>query len=109
MEAVDNSNSIDPESESLSGLLHALRDEFGGDRFTAKDITERLRSSFSYDDTATELEHALEELSPKTGKLSTRTIGRILSYRVDRLVDGQVLRTDKKTNVKSWRVEIPKK
>lgn len=53
-----------------------------------------------------ELGECLEDLAP--GRLTARTIGRILSFREGRIVDGHRLKPLPSTREKRWEVEVIK-
>lgn len=75
----------DPDLQALCGLLRALRGEFGAAYFTARDVHARLCSS------ACDIGESLADLAGEPHP-SSKSIGRILVFRRDRIALGLVLR-----------------
>jgi len=101
MDAVDAAQSLDPEQEALDSLLTALEGVFGNREFMVKDVGEIVkrvqrarRSGFNPSDTHSsrddDLVDVLEELLGNKCT-STRSIGRTLLNRADRLYNGRRL------------------
>ena len=101
----------DPEQEALGVLLHALQSNFGDGSFTAADVCKKAKltgfSNLKDDQIPVEvqLHDAMEGLKTGRGDLTSKSLGRILMYRKDRIVDG--LSLEKEGDVKGisqWRV-----
>ena len=74
----------DPEQEILSELLQAIYKEYGEDWFEARQLAEVSTPERGFGNT-----HLYELLSEIThGKLNSRSIGRVLAFRRDRIADG---------------------
>lgn len=105
MKAVDAAQGADPEQDSLHELLAAIHAVFNSQAFTAKELMQSINDGFRND-----LEPLREALADVAGGETPRTaksLGRVLRFRLDRLVRGLVLRkagTDA-GNVQRWRVE----
>lgn len=81
--AIDLSIMVDPEQQTLSDLLHAIADCRGiGTFFEAKELLQCMESSFY-----TELADIFKEFLPKDN-LNSRSVGKVLSWRRDRVADG---------------------
>lgn len=97
----------DPELEILAGVLSGVDVLMGAGWFEAKDLFKKLNHEVSfYDerDACIELRELLEELTP-SGKLSSRGLGRILGYRVDRIAGGRKLVRRPRGNVTVYKIE----
>lgn len=111
MERVRINQVSDPEHEALGALLHALQVNFDNSSFTAADVCKKAKSTdfsnLEEDQISVEvqLHDALEGLNTGRGDLTSKSLGRILMYRKDRIVDG--LSVEKEGDVKGtsqWRV-----
>ncbi|MBS3667275.1 hypothetical protein [Vreelandella boliviensis] len=119
MDAIDASQAVDPEKEAHAALMLALRSLYGGKVFTSKSVMGAYKEHDKHRDTYPEhtmepgmmqarrdLGECLEDLAP--GRLTARTIGRILSFREGRIVDGHRLKPLPSTREKRWEVEVIK-
>ncbi len=108
MEQIQVNQAGDPELESLGALLHALQLNFGDNLFSASDILKKANyCSFNggEESPAVLLSNALDAFKTGRGDLTSKSLGRILSYRKDRIVDG--LHLQKVGDIKGtsqWRV-----
>ncbi len=101
MELIREAQAADPEAEMLFALLDSLRDHFGTAEFTAKEIQLRL-NAFQGDN----LRNAVRDIGGDKAVESSRSLGRVLQYRVGRIVHGLRLtaRPDSNTGVRHYRV-----
>ncbi|WP_417579042.1 hypothetical protein [Nitrincola sp.] len=106
MNAVDQNQQSDPEQEALYDVLAEIQKVFGTDAFTTKELHRR-----AYGDRnlvgAADLQEALEDLVGGHN-LNTRSLGKVLPFRADRLVRGLALVAapeDKHTKLKRWRIK----
>jgi len=106
MDAVDMSQTNDPEQEALHDLLSEIKRKMGSEPFPAKDLHKVAFDGFSSDDQC--LADAITDISGR--QPNSKSLGRILAHRKDRIVRGLVLR-DAGTNRDKARlyqvVEIP--
>ena len=80
----------DPESQALAQLLEGLTQAYpGGEPFYARDVLQLCNLGVG---AGRDVKEAVESLIVNKGPLTTRTVGKILSFRVDRIADGMVLR-----------------
>ena len=84
MDLVREAQTADPEADALFALLDALRDQFAGAEFTAKEVQTAAKTS-SFD---SPLELALRDLASDRALISTRSLGRVLKNREGRIVHG---------------------
>ena len=108
LELVVRAQGNDPEQESLFGLLEALSDVFRDLWFTAKDVRERAqRGRDGYNATADEsaLAEAIVDIIGDRAVASTKSVGRMLRFRSDRVVLGRRLVSRPHRNVREFRVE----
>ena len=105
MNAVIEAHATDPEHEALSELFQAWRQKFGSEYIAAGEIYRIAKSDFPNDETNS-IAEALIELSNGNAVTSAKSVGRILRYRLDRIVNGLRLeaRDDKRKGSKVWRV-----
>jgi hypothetical protein len=99
-ESIKSAHADDPRRDELGDILTALRDEFGNKWFTGSDVAARLAGS------AGMTSHPLMDALGLDKPPSSKTVGRILTYRRDAVVDGcrvQIVR-DHKTKVNRFRV-----
>jgi len=103
MDLVREAQAADPESDALFSLLDALRDQFGGAEFTAKEVQVQAKASMIQ----SPLELALLDLAGDRALVSVKTLGRVLKFREGRIVHGLRLtgRQDTKTGARSYRVQ----
>jgi len=112
MEQIRLNQSNDPEQEVLGKLLHALRSTFGDNSFSATDVLTNAKTLFSGDGSdpaSAALSEALEEFKFGRAELNSKSLGRSLSHRKDRIVDGLYL--DKSGEIKGttlWHVRCYK-
>tara|TARA_R110002012_G_scaffold281630_1_gene470908 strand:- start:1454 stop:2572 length:1119 start_codon:yes stop_codon:yes gene_type:complete len=117
MDAIDASQAVDPEKEAHAALLLALHHVYGAKVFTSKDVMKAYKRyvrdrdidlEYSADlrggQACRDLGECLEDLAP--GKISSRTIGRIFSFREGRIVDGRRLKPLPHTREKRWEVVL---
>lgn len=116
MEAVDAAQALDPEQEALDTLLTSLEGAFGSRQFVGKDVAEVVkrvqqarRSGFdsvhTHSHAEEELAEILEELLGQKST-STRSIGRTLANRADRLYGGRrLVRAGSKQRAAVWKVQ----
>jgi len=91
MDSISANQAVDPEQESLGELLQSWTAVFGDQKVSASDVAHRAgESMFGEDPPLSALREALGDLTH--GNLTAKSIGRALSYRVDRYVRGQRLR-----------------
>ena len=111
MEKVRVNQVSDPEQEALGMLLHALQSNFGNSSFTAADVRKKTKlagfSNSEEDQISVEaqLHDAVEGFKTGRGDLTSKSLGRILMFRKDRIVDG--LSLEKEGDIKGisqWRV-----
>lgn len=101
MDAVELNQLADPEQQALSDLLRALQTEFGAKTFMASDVAQRIGQSFP----SNALREALEQFLPPLGRLSAKTVGRLLKYRMDRVCDGlRLVSVSATRDGRVWRV-----
>ncbi len=99
MEAINLANADDPEQTSLCELLQAIHKQFRELPFTAKELRQAAKNVF-----ASELQEAIEDMA--NGMPSTKSLGRHLSSREDRVVNGLALRAlSLRSNTKRWQIE----
>lgn len=97
---VDRAQGADPEREALAHVLAALKARFGSEYVNARDIVDAAEM----EENGT-LRSALIDLHPGQRELTARGIGRLLSNRSDRIVDGLRLRKRAGGKVIAWCVE----
>lgn len=107
MEAFNAGHEADPEREALGDLLTALTGCFGGAEFTAADVAEivkrsnqRVGNAFPSDAHKT-LAAAVSNVAGREAP-SAKSVGHILKFRRDRVVDGMRLECRQERNVKRW-------
>jgi hypothetical protein len=105
MNAVIEAQSSDPEQEILGELLQALHDMFSGEFVSAIEIYKSAIDRMGCDKAA-RLEEVLNEIKGPSKGLNSRGVGRLLSYRADRIVQGLRLeaRKDKSAGSMLWGV-----
>jgi hypothetical protein len=103
MEVVTIAQSVDPEQEALQHLLDAWVRAFGiGKVVTTADVMQKATSS---DFGINPLRESLEEFTQ--GKMTTRSVGKLLRYRVGRIVGGKRLKDHgaSRDGVRRWAVD----
>jgi hypothetical protein len=103
MDLVREAQAADPEADALFALLDALRDQFGGAEFTAKEVQTQAKASI----TQSPLEMALLDLAGDRALASVKSLGRVLKFREGRIVHGLRLtgRQDKNAGARFYRVQ----
>ena len=86
MDVVQANQAADPEQEALTALLDSWHDVFGSAKVQTAEVVKRATEGFH----ASELREALEDFVPN-GRLSTKSIGRLLKYRTGRICGGKRL------------------
>lgn len=107
MDAFNSGLAADPERESLGAMLGALRACFGDAGFTAADVADVVRRTshaFGTDDHKA-LTAAITDVAGRSDP-TARSIGMILNFRRDRIVDGWRLECRQDRNVKRWFVGL---
>lgn len=109
MQAVDDAQAQDPEQEMWGELLEAWRAVFGDKEVTAKDVLLEVQNAAFCGERSVQrrLADAVEEY--KTGRtLSARSLGKVLQFRADRLVNGMRLRKIQTggKHAQYWQVEV---
>lgn len=108
LDLVRRAHADDPEQESLFVLLEALAELFPGMWFTARDVHQRAargRADAFATDSETVLAEALVEVAGERAIASTRSIGRILRFRKDRIVHGLRLASRQGSSNLEFRIE----
>ena len=109
MDLVIEAQAGDPEQEALAALLEALSTIFGDCWFTAKEVQKRAREAAQGFVTASEAEKALAEALADVGGerciSSSRSVGRVLTFRADRIVKGLRIRMRTGGKVNEFRVD----
>jgi len=108
MEAVDMTQSNDPEREALGELLRALLGRFGGRPFKAADVMQAMREeSGPYGPPDGGLSDVVCDVVGREVR-SARALGRVFLNRKGRIVDGLSLVgvEDRHTKSKRWAVKV---
>jgi hypothetical protein len=96
----------DPEQESLGQLLRSWREVFGDRQLTAQELLHHLEGNGPFPTEAErELYDAIKELSPNVPKHTPRSLGTILRYRKERIVEGLRFRARQSAGKTFWRVQ----
>lgn len=105
MEVVNANQASDPEQESLQALLTCWHKKFGSSTVQTAEVLKQA-SEFLGDQNG--LYDALSDLAPM-GKLTTKSLGRMLKYRVGRVCGGLRLEIAGQNSAgRMWRVvEVP--
>lgn len=105
MDAVVEAQTSDPEQEAFGDFLAVWRELFKGDWVSASDVFKEASSQFG-DDRSSRLLEVLYDLKGGRQRLSSKGVGRLLAYRLGRIVHGLRLeaRKDKSSGSKLWRV-----
>lgn len=110
MEQIQANQASDPEQEILGNLLLALRLNFDNNIFSAADVLKKAKYNMSVveDDLISpemQLSEAIDAFKTSRTELNSKSLGRIFSYRKDRIIDGLFL--EKAGDLKGtsqWRV-----
>lgn len=108
LESVSQNMAYDPETELLGELLELLHKEFGDQWMPTGAILKAAENpTLSVFDEADSLKDCLLALMPGKQRLNSRSLGKVLGYRVDRIVGSMrlVCWHDTAKNSKLWRVE----
>ncbi|NCC26416.1 MAG: hypothetical protein EOM25_14650 [Deltaproteobacteria bacterium] len=90
MDSVVQAVSLDPERQSLGELLTSWRAVYGERAITAAELVKDLGGVGQFDDDKTNLAEAVKDLAGGA-VLSSKGLGRVLTYRQGRIVDGLAL------------------
>ncbi|MEF8753238.1 MAG: hypothetical protein V5B60_04730 [Accumulibacter sp.] len=106
MEQVKANQANDPDQEALGALLRSWQMCFGENAVTAAEVLKEAHSPFNTADaSAGQLGAALEEFNPRGGDLSSKSLGRILKFRLDRVVgDLRLEQAGQRDGTMLWRV-----
>ena len=110
MRAVDNAQAQDPEQEMWGELLDAWVAVFGKDAKTAREVLDEcevMSWGASSSCIRKQLHEALSEYQGNARTISSRTLGKILGNRADRLVNGKRMRCIRQggKHAQRWKVE----
>lgn len=108
LESVSKNMAYDPETELLGDLLECWHKELGDQwQLTGSVLKAASDGALSTFDESDSLLGCLLALMPGKQRLNSRSVGRALSYRVDRIVGNKrlVCSHDSVKNSKLWRVE----
>jgi hypothetical protein len=106
MDVIQTNQSTDPEQEALSSFLLCWEEEFGSQSITVSDLLSN--SDFNLVSHRKKLIVALEALTnTNRNQLSSKSVGKYLAYRKDRIAGGRCLRKGPKVHdTQTWRVEV---
>jgi hypothetical protein len=106
MDVIQANQSADPDQEALSSLLTSWEEEFGTKAVTVSELL--AGASDIYSGSKTKFFQSLEELTnTKRNQLTTKSVGRYLSYRKDRIADGRLLEKGPKSDDRqTWRIKV---
>jgi hypothetical protein len=92
MRALEDNHVEDPEVDVTATLLGSLRHRFGDEAFMAKDVVDVLAKADGgwATDSEQELADSLREIVGRRD-LSSKSVGRVIQFRRDRIVDGMKL------------------
>ena len=104
MESIVSQQAVDPDREALGELLCAWHEALGDNAVTVPTLLTKLNSPI--DATLAKLREAVTSLFGREIKdINTKSLGKALGYRKDRIVDGRRLEHGPKQNdVQTWRV-----
>lgn len=104
MESIVSQQAVDPEREALGELLLAWRGVYGDTAITVSTLLSNLNGSF--DPKLTPLREAVTSFFGRELKdINSKSLGKALGYRKDRIVDGLRLEHGQKQNdAQTWRV-----
>lgn len=107
VQTMEQARADDPEITALRSLLQAWRTEFTGEYVTTGRAIERSKASWNGEYTAPDLHHAMQAVAETRGMLSAIRLGKFLSGKKGRIIDGlRFMDTrDSHTKQKVWAVE----
>lgn len=116
MVAVDARQVLDPEQQRLASLLDAIGRVCGPRAFETRELANAYLRGIQLSDewldeaddeerALRDLVDALEDFNARGGRLSSRSIGRILANRVDRIAEGRCVRRVASGRVATWKIE----
>lgn len=108
MDLIRQAQRSDPEQESLFALLEALTDLYPGMWFTARDVAQRAhraRTDHMATPSETALMEAVVDIAGDRALGNSRSIGRVLKFREDRIVFGLRLASRQHGNIREFRIE----
>lgn len=110
LESVSQNMAYDPDTELLGELLELWHREFGDQWLLTGALLKAGRDlafAPTTSDESESFEDCLSALMPGKLRLNSRSLGKVLAYRVDRIVGNKrlVCKHDTATNSKLWRVE----
>jgi len=106
-ETMEQARADDPETTSLRSLLRAWRTEFLGEFVSTGRAIERSKDNFNGQYTAPDLHHAMQAVAESKGTLSAIRLGKFLSSKKGRIIDGLrfIDSEDSHSKQKVWSVE----
>lgn len=116
MDAVTGRMALDPEQERWGGVLEGIRRVLGQRVFETRELAEAYHLGLALvgetidpvdvDSLALrDLAESLDDFNTKGKPMTSRSIGRVLTFRVDRVVGGLSLRRVSVGRVASWKLE----
>lgn len=107
VETMEQARADDPDTASLRSLLRAWRTEFIGEYVTTGRAIERSKDNYNGQYTAPDLHHAMQGVAETKGVLSAIRLGKFLSSKRGRIIDGLrfVDSEDSHSKQKVWSVE----
>lgn len=104
MELIREAQAADPEGDALFALLDALRDRFGRQEFSSKEVLAAMQASSE----PSPIESALLDLGGEKAVRAGVALGRVLKFREGRIVHGLRLfgRADSGRGVRMFRVDV---
>lgn len=104
---MEQARADDPEITALRSLLQAWRTEFVGEYVTTGRAIERSKASWNGEYSAPDLHHAMQAVAETKGSLSAIRLGKFLSGKKGRIIDGLrfVDTQDNHSKQKVWGVE----
>ena len=107
-QALKDAIAIDPEAEALGEVLEGIEAVMGESWFYTKELYRRVTGGGGFDSYAhpenEELNDALMDMNGGR-PLTVKGLGRILSYRVDRIVDGRKLKSSSANRRTRYKLE----
>lgn len=107
VETMEQARADDPETTALRSLLRAWRNEFTGEFMTTGRAIERSKANWNGEYTAPDLHHAMQAVAETKGNLSAMRLGKFLSAKKGRVIDGLRFTDsqDSHSKQKVWAVE----
>ena len=111
MDQIALSQTVDPDAEALGELLAAWHELFGYEKKTAADVVKIDKEGAAIGrryggDSENRLINAFKDIAPHRGELTSKSVGRILRYRVGRIVGGLRFTSSGGGNVSTlWNVQ----